>query len=252
MLDNHLFDELGDISISTSEKYPARTPIKEVPDLISPSQLLSTLSSSGGVLSEKHGAISKNSCRSVLVTIEDPFAVMASSGGSLLDDEQSPQDSLISSLTEESDEPTRRSQRRASKTSLNDDHKEPTSPASPGTPTNTSLSLSEGRDFLIDDEISDQPALTFDKSINSSVVENHDIVDNISENILRRDRSDSNEHINDITLVNDTPKRLRRRHLGSLAASVDTLSPCDSIASDDLMMDFDHSQSSGIDDSNDR
>lgn len=36
-------------------------------------------------------------------------------------------------------------------------------PDSPGTPTNAtnSLSLSEGRDFLIDDEIADQPALVF-------------------------------------------------------------------------------------------
>ena len=41
------------------------------------------------------------------------------------------------------------------------------SPHSPGTPTNASnsLSLSEGRDFLIDDEIADQPALIFEGTV---------------------------------------------------------------------------------------
>lgn len=150
--------------------------------------------------------------RSVLLTIEDPFAaVAANSSTTLLDDETSPQDSLISSLTESEGVASKKS-------AINKEPiKETTTPgpASPGTPTNTSLSLSDGtgRDFLIDDEIADQPALTFDEST---------------------------------THVAATPEKTM------LAASVDTLSPCESIASDDLMLDFEHSQSSGIDGSTDR
>lgn len=39
-----------------------------------------------------------------------------------------------------------------------------------------------------------------------------------------------------------------RKFLQSRTGSLDTLSPCESIASDDLMMDYDYSQSSGMED----
>lgn len=63
------------------------------------------------------------------------------------------------------------------------------------------------------------------------------------------------------TIVDSTPKPRRkvpmafegsplsirsRRFLHSRTGSLDTLSPCESIASDDLMMDYEYSQSSGL------
>lgn len=45
------------------------------------------------------------------------------------------------------------------------------SPGSPGTPTHASNSLSlssDARDFLIDDEIADQPGLVFDEAITAN------------------------------------------------------------------------------------
>lgn len=281
MLDSNMYEQLAaslsaaageESSVSERCRSVVKNEVQQPVDLVSPvlqTNNVTPLISPSGVSNEKHGAISKNQgqtphCRSVLVTIEDPFAAVAarSCGGPLLDDETSPQDSLISSLTEESEGLAKRGPRRSSKSSINEEAnskelRSPISPASPGTPTNTSLSLSEGRDFLIDDEIADQPALMFDESITTATVTStvEDSFHNVDEtlDVVLRRSSDSTEHINDLTLVNVTPKRLRRRHLGSsLAASEDTLSPCDSITSDDLMLDFEHSQSSGIDDSTDR
>lgn len=79
--------------------------------------------------------------------------------GSLLDDETllSPADSIVS--CSESEEVRKKLQRSSSNSK---DINEKPSPPTPGTPTNASnsLSLSEGKDdFLIDDEIADQPAL---------------------------------------------------------------------------------------------
>ncbi|CAH0553042.1 unnamed protein product [Brassicogethes aeneus] len=129
------------------------------------------------------------------------------------------------------------------------------SPAnSPGTPTNASnsLSLSEGKDdFLIDDEIADQPALVFEDNIQLQQ-QNDAMSVSISENTLT------------LTMVESSAKVRRRRNpagfegsplmtrskkfLHSRTGSLDTLSPCESIASDDLMMDYDYSQGSGLDD----
>lgn len=196
------------------------------------------------------GAIPKvaSTLRSVLLTIEDPFAaVAAKSSVQLLEDETSPQDSLISSFTESEETPMKDASRRTqpqvttpssapkpipSSTSKDINERSPLSPASPGTPTNTSLSLSEGRDFLIDDEIADQPALTFDDTIRPSVVDSDDL---------------------DLTqTLNEIPVKQPPLPANYLNASVDTLSPCESIASDDLMLDFENSMSSGINDSTDR
>ncbi|XP_022919571.2 uncharacterized protein [Onthophagus taurus] len=93
-------------------------------------------------------------------------------------------------------------------------------PPSPGTPTNVSdsLSLSDGKDFLIDDEIADQPALVFD----------------------------DNKCSDDRTLIESTPKIKRKNPIFfknnkkflSRSDSVETLSTCESITSDDLMLDY--------------
>lgn len=265
MFDSNMYEQLaGALSavdeISFSEQSVIEAPVKDASPISPLRTHQSPLMSPSSWSSEKHGAISRNQvqARSVLVTIEDPFAEVAarSIGGPLLDDESSPHDSLISTLTEESDNAAKRTasiQRSSKSEEPQKELRSPLSPASPGTPTNTSLSLSEGRDFLIDDEIADQPALIFDDpaTASSTLEEIHNDDRTLEEVVLRRNMG-STENLNDVTLINVTPKRLRRRHFGSLAASVDTLSPCESIASDDLMMDFEQSQSSGIDDSTDR
>lgn len=107
------------------------------------------------------------------VAIEDmKFArITEAAGDDFIDDETSPIDSLMSSC--DSDEiMTKRNKKK-----INDSIKEQdildelpildfSCPLSPGSPTHASnsLSLSDGdvgRDFLIDDEIADQPALCF-------------------------------------------------------------------------------------------
>lgn len=222
--------------------------------------------------------VPKDNLKSVLLSIEDPkfAAVAAASSGTLLDDETSPVDSLISSYTE-SEEIVSKHKMKTSKSSTDSkdvNEKSPLSPDSPGTPTNASLSLSEGRDFLIDDEIADQPALMFDDPVTvdrlQSDTQNSLLFSDSSVGLHSVDRFCSeHQNISDslATLVDSTPKLARkglrscdgspapmraRNPLLSRTASIDTLSPCESIASDDLMMDFEHSQSSGIDDSTDR
>ncbi|RZC41830.1 dentin sialophosphoprotein, partial [Asbolus verrucosus] len=193
----------------------------------------------------------KPDIKSVLLTIEDPHfaAVAAASNTSLmLDDETSPVDSLIS--CSESEEILKRKINRSSSNSKEINEK--LTPPSPGTPTNASnsLSLSDGKDdFLIDDEIADQPALVFEDTLTMANNEAFSISQNNSESTT--------------TMVDSTPKPKRRSFIGvessplslrkkkafhSRAGSLDTLSPCESIASDDLMMDYDYSQSSGLED----
>lgn len=221
--------------------------------------------------------VPKDNLKSVLLSIEDPkfAAVAAASSGTLLDDETSPVDSLISSYTE-SEEIVSKHKMKTSKSSTDSkdvNEKSPLSPDSPGTPTNASLSLSEGRDFLIDDEIADQPALMFDDPVTVDRLQSdnqNSLLFSDSVVLHSADRFCSeHQNISDslATLVDTTPKLARkglrscdgspapmraRNPLLSRTASIDTLSPCESIASDDLMMDFEHSQSSGIDDSTDR
>lgn len=88
--------------------------------------------------------------------------------GTLLDDETllSPVDSISCSETEEI--------KKKLTHSLTDskDINEKLSPPSPGTPTNASnsLSISDGKDdFLIDDEIADQPSLLFEDGLPANI-----------------------------------------------------------------------------------
>lgn len=99
-------------------------------------------------------------------------AITAAVSDVLLDDETSPSDSLVSSTTSDDAGLTKKTKKK-----INDSIKEKdiddispifdvASPISHGTPTHASnsFSLSDGdvgRDFLIDDEIADQPALCF-------------------------------------------------------------------------------------------
>lgn len=129
----------------------------------------------------------------VMLTIEDPLfaAIAAAACPTMIEDETSPVDSLFSSSTAtstaseilEKDQSASNPFPKDESKSLQDydkgnaegsAHRSPNmlSPDSPGTPTNAStslsLSVSEGRDFLIDDEIADQPGLTFDDGANTA------------------------------------------------------------------------------------
>ena len=129
----------------------------------------------------------------VTLTIEDPLfaAIAAAASPTMIEDETSPVDSLFSSSTAtstaseimEKDQSPSHSLQKDDRKELQDPDKDSgersaqhsgnvLSPDSPGTPTNAStslsLSVSEGRDFLIDDEIADQPGLTFDDGGNTT------------------------------------------------------------------------------------
>ncbi|XP_045465816.1 uncharacterized protein LOC123674780 isoform X2 [Harmonia axyridis] len=173
--------------------------------------------------------------RPVTLTIADSTlddAAAESIDVMLLQDETSPvEDSLLS--FSDSEEQKRNNQDSSNSKDIN----EKPSPSTPGTPTNASnsCSLSEGKDdFLIDDEIADQPALVF---------------------------GDKSQHSEPTTLIEtSTPKKRRvlmksfegsplvmKESHKSSTMSLDTLSPTDSFGSGDMMMDYEFSHSS-IDD----
>ncbi|XP_039965408.1 uncharacterized protein LOC120777899 isoform X4 [Bactrocera tryoni] len=195
---------------------------------------------------------------------ETKFAEMALAGSTyLLDDETSPTDSLVSST--ESEEAASKQKKHKINEELQEkdiDEISPElemgSPISPGTPTHASHSLSlSDCGNLIDDEIADQPALLFNS-------EAHDLVDSLTshkdktetptlmENTgsMRSLKSQSKARTalqQAIELSLRTPLSLRKAVM-ERAESLDTLSPCESICSDDLMMDFDiHSSVDSID-----
>lgn len=132
------------------------------------------------------------------VAIEDmKFAqITEAAGDDFIDDETSPIDSLMSSC--DSDE----IMTKKNKKKINDSIKEKdifddlpildlSCPLSPGSPTHASnsLSLSDGdvgRDFLIDDEIADQPALCFSDKHGNICVELAFTPDNNNCNFIHR------------------------------------------------------------------
>ncbi|XP_072396670.1 uncharacterized protein [Diabrotica undecimpunctata] len=194
-------------------------------------------------------ATSTREVKNVMLTIEDPkFAAVASNPGTLLDDETllSPVDSVMS--FSESEEIRRKLNRSSSNSK---DINEKLTPPSPGTPTNASNSLSisddndnlnnSGKDdFLIDDEIADQPALMFEDCT-------HPLNNDISSETLMDSTPKSRRRIP--SGVENSPLSTKNKKFSiNRTGSLDTLSPCESIASDDLMMDFCYSQSSGLDD----
>uniref|UniRef100_A0A182STC2 Uncharacterized protein n=1 Tax=Anopheles maculatus TaxID=74869 RepID=A0A182STC2_9DIPT len=214
------------------------------------------------------------------------FAEMAAaiSDVLLLDDETSPTDSLVSSCTENSDD-AKKPRHGGKKAVENSKEKEKdideispeldelTSPVSPGTPTHASnsLSLSDGgRDFLIDDEIADQPGLVFDEgstldlgSLNLNLTsQKTDNTTTLKDNHNRGGGTNAaaGTGVTQPTAIKATPpsavkprkvmadayespalsrKSTRSGNRMARAESLDTLSPCDSIASDDFMLDFD-------------
>ncbi|XP_073942803.1 uncharacterized protein [Choristoneura fumiferana] len=198
------------------------------------------------------------------------ISALETSTQSLLDDETSPADSLISStstsdsnneLVVERDPPSISSAYQTANTKTkspepveedgvdgeiletanevvesipNGDDSKNVSPESPGTPTHASgsLSLSDGRDFF-DDEIADQPALLFRKNNEGSPSSKHD---SEASKQLRRSR----ERIPASPLAQRNRKVCGLRNGAERTPSLDTLS---SLASDDLMMDNDLARS---------
>ncbi|XP_017888425.1 uncharacterized protein LOC108629948 isoform X4 [Ceratina calcarata] len=192
----------------------------------------------------KNGTVPKGVLRSVLLTIEDPaFAAAAATSTTLIDDETSPVDSLFDSLTAsitQSDVKALKKENPLEQSGniIDDD--------SPGTPTNASnsLSLSEGREYF-DDEIADQPGLIFGDSSRAGIE---------AQSAMTSQVVTENSH----TLVESSPKTgagivknaTNSPHHGkriSRVNSVDTLSPCESIASDDLILDYEQSDASSYD-----
>ncbi|XP_053603811.1 uncharacterized protein LOC128671393 isoform X2 [Plodia interpunctella] len=210
------------------------------------------------------------------LTLEDSkfdMSALETSTQSLIDDETSPADSLISStstsdsnndLQAERDPPSissayqtantkTRSPEPEARDGVDGDLLQPVkevieirsisggasknvTPESPGTPTHASgsLSLSDGRDFF-DDEIADQPALLFRKNTDGSP--SNKTVESEASRQLRRSR----ERINASPLTQRNRKMMGVRNGGAeRTPSLDTLS---SLASDDLMMDNDLARS---------
>lgn len=202
------------------------------------------------------------------------FAEMAAAvqDSALLDDETSPTDSLVSSTDsddilmkkKQKDDPKKEPIEEEIEEDLDDitpEFADLVSPVTPGSPTHASNSLSfsdGGRDFLIDDEIADQPALMFNDKrqkgntsqseyIMSSVL-NLNSSDTTTTPTLKDISVDSRGSLKSLNML----QRLNKQSTYSLSASkqkpfkktlsraesLDTLSPCDSITSDDLMADF--------------
>jgi hypothetical protein len=193
------------------------------------------------------------------------FAEMAAavSDSLLLDDVTSPTDSFVSSCTDSEDV-------KKNKKKLNDSIKEKNlddispelevlSPLSPGTPTHASNSLSmsdEARDFLIDDEIADQPQLVLDdkkSDVLSSTVnlfshtETPTLMDSVSSKVKLRHKPRAMASIAFDDAASPALSRKSRSNRISRTESLDTLSPCESIASDDLMLDMDFDNYSSMD-----
>ncbi|CAO1340147.1 unnamed protein product [Diamesa serratosioi] len=201
------------------------------------------------------------------------FAEMAAAvkDSALLDDETSPTDSLVSSTDSDDILMKKKHKEYPKKEAIEEEIEEDldditpefvdlVSPVTPGSPTHASNSLSfsdGGRDFLIDDEIADQPALMFnDKRQKSNTSQSEYIIssvlnlnsDTTTTPTLKDISVDSRGSLKSVNML----QRLNKQSTYSLSASkqkpmkkslsraesLDTLSPCDSITSDDLMADF--------------
>jgi hypothetical protein len=193
----------------------------------------------------------------------DTFAetVTKARDSALLDDETSPTDSLVSSSesgeillkksekTQDDGSDLCKNNEMAMEQDIDDISPVLDDFLSPGTPTHASnsLSLSDGNrdDFLIDDEIADQPALVFNDKKHSQ--SNQSCSMNIASTASTLREISINSH-GSMKSINNKAQFMKNhqaspgsnRRIAALdrSGSLDTLSPCDSIASDDLMADF--------------
>jgi hypothetical protein len=231
-------------SVSTSKMTPSKDQKETVNDAFLKQQQ-----------SGKIGSI----CRKELfIDVDEKFAetVEATKNLALLDDETSPSESLVSS-SDSGDVLMKRASDINPIEEAREDLEDITPELvedliSPGSPTHASnsLSLSDGgRDFLIDDEIADQPALMFNDKKHKGSPSHHDDYKSITTT------SEATPTLRDISAHGSIRSLNKVQHLKTIqsgqsspavikkslerSGSLDTLSPCDSIASDDLMADFD-------------
>lgn len=213
----------------------------------------------------KMGSISRKDLLIQMDEIKFAETVDKVRDSALLDDETSPTDSLVSS-SESGDVMMRKAERTSDDSAARkrqfDDIKEQdleeitpelvdlVSPVTPGTPTHASnsFSLSDGNkdDFLIDDEIADQPGLMFNDKKHKGSTSHLDDYKTASMNLtsdtptLRDINSNSSlRSLNKLQAFKVNSSPMVNRKALERSGSLDTLSPCDSIASDDLMADFD-------------
>lgn len=213
----------------------------------------------------KMGSISRKELFIQMDEIKFAETVDKVKDSALLDDETSPTDSLVSSsdsgdvLMKKIDAildegaRTRKNFADIKEQDLEDITPELVdlvSPMTPGTPTHASnsLSLSDGNrdDFLIDDEYADQPALVFNKKHKGSTSHLDDYktasINLTSDTPTLRDitmnSNGSIRSVNKIQSMKSQQSPAVNRKTLERSGSLDTLSPCDSIASDDLMADF--------------
>lgn len=217
----------------------------------------------------KMGSISRKELFIQMDEIKFAATVDKVKDSALLDDETSPTDSLVSS-TESGDVlmkkankvPEDNNDSNCNQSALDDFRAQDlndispelidlVSPVTPGTPTHASnsLSLSDARDdFLIDDEIADQPALMFNDKRQKGSPSHHDDYRTSSMNLtsdtptLRDITLNSNGSLRSLNKLQalkfQSSSPATNRKTIERSGSLDTLSPCDSIASDDLMGDF--------------
>ncbi|XP_030762801.1 putative uncharacterized protein DDB_G0291812 isoform X2 [Sitophilus oryzae] len=161
-------------------------------------------------------------------------SVTASSNGMLLDDEiLSPIESFSIS---EADPNT--------KSSLYKDTNDKSPDSTPPSPTNiSSMSLVEEKDFLIDDEIADQPGLTFkhtekdERSSNSSI--KYKCEEPLRNQLFKNQKK--------MKSMESSPMKGRRAVTKS-TGSLDSLSSCESLCSSDFIMDYDSSHANEVND----
>lgn len=196
----------------------------------------------------KMGSISR---KELLFELRFAETVNKVKDSALLDDETSPTDSLVSSsdsgdVLMKKVEKTREDKydeiKEQDLEDISPELVDLVSPMTPGTPTHASnsLSLSDGRDdFLIDDEIADQPALIFnDKKHKESSLASTNLTSDTSVTLRDISMNSSLRSLNKNQMFKIHSSPAVHRKAMDRSGSLDTLSPCDSIASDDLMADF--------------
>ncbi|XP_070502044.1 serine-rich adhesin for platelets isoform X2 [Chironomus tepperi] len=215
------------------------------------------------------GSISRKELFIQVDEVKFAETIAATQNTALLDDETSPSDSLVSS-SESGDAPMKKIKESKTIDEIKEEDLEDITPElvdlpSPGTPTHASNSLSLSDDvcrddFLIDDEIADQPALMISqKKQQRGSLSHHDdytsgamnlscttdgttpTLKDISVNSHGSLRSLNKIHMHTLKTINSgqSSPAMNRKVILERSGSLDTLSPCDSIASDDLMADFD-------------
>ena len=255
-------DELSSMTITA--EHSSSSPSKDEKEIVNDAFLKQSQQQQ-----PRMGSISRKELFIQVDEVKFAETIAATQNTALLDDETSPSDSLVSS-SESGDVPMKKV--KESKMTINDikeEDLEDITPElddlpSPGTPTHASnsLSLSDdvGRDdFLLDDEIADQPALMMSQTKQQKgSLSHHDDYMSGAMNLSSTDgttptlrdisvnshgslRSLNRIHMHALKTINSgqSSPAMNRKVIMERSGSLDTLSPCDSIASDDLMGDFD-------------